>query len=332
MIRAALGRVGALLSVLLFLSVVVFLVQSVLPGDPVRAFFGRNASLELIAQKTAELGYDRPLWEQYLLFLGRIATGDLGDSLSTHRPVATDLAAFLPATLELAFVASLLALVGGVALGTLSAGRPRSALPLRIGSIAASSAPAFFVALLLVLLFYRTLRWLPQGGRISGPAPDGPTGFHLIDTLLAGDLAAFGSAVEHLALPAVTLAIVPAVAIGRTLRSALSSTLRKDFIRTARAKGLREGAVILRHGLRNSASPVLSMAGLQLALLLAGAITVEVVFAWPGVGLYLFQAIRASDFPAIIAVVLVLGIGYVVVNALVDLLQLWADPVRRRNA
>jgi peptide/nickel transport system permease protein len=326
-VTRALGRVASSAGVLVVLSLIAFAIQTYLPSDPVRAFFGRNASPELIAAKTRELGLDLPVYQQYLRFLGRAVTGDLGTSLTTQRTVAADLAAYLPATIELLVVAAVMAVVGGVAVGVLSAGHPAAALPIRALSIASASAASFFVALLLVFVFYRQLGWFPHGGR--GDGADGPTGLFVVDGLLAVNLPALGDALLHLVLPAFTLALAPGTAIARTLRGSLGATLRSDFVTTARIKGLTEATVLLRHGLRNSLSPVLSMAGLQIGLMLTGAVTVEVVFGWPGLGNYLFQAISKSDFPAVMGVVLVLGVAYVVINAVVDALQVWADPRSR---
>jgi len=325
------GRLVSLAAVVLALTFAVFLVQAVLPADPVRAFFGRNASPELIAEKTAELGYDQPLVQQYLGFLGRIATGDLGDSLQTRRPVTSDLADFLPATFELALAAAFLAGIGGLALGVSAQFGSAGPTMLRTLAVTLSSAPSFLLGIVGILIFYRRLGWLPSGGRSGIDDPPDITGFYLFDSIVSFDLRAFWDGIVHLIMPAAILAVGPAVAIGRTLRATLASTLQADHVRSARAMGLSERRIIARHGLRNSIGPVLSVAGLQVGLLIAGAVVVEVVFSWPGVGLYLSQAIRLSDFPAVVGVVLVLGITYVLVNAAVDILQLVADPRQRRT-
>ena len=327
--RAIATRLVSLILVVLALTFAVFLVQTLLPADPVRAFFGRNASPELIAQKQAELGYDQPIFQQYFGFLGRVASGDLGNSLQTRRPVTSDLANFLPATFELALVAAILAGLGGLVLGVSaqfgSAGPPI----LRTLAVTLSSAPSFLLGILGILFFYRRLDWLPAGGRSSIDDPPDITGFFLLDSILSLDPSALWDGILHLIMPATILAVGPAVAIGRTLRATLASTLETDHIRSVRAMGVSERRIITRHGLRNSVGPVLSVAGLQVGLLIAGAVVVEVVFSWPGVGLYLSQAIRVSDFPAVVGVVLVLAITYVLVNAIVDILQLAADPRQR---
>jgi len=196
----------------------------------------------------------------------------------------------------------------------------------RLVSVMWSSAPTFFVGLLGILLLYRRLGWLPPGGRTANTLEATSTGFLFFGRLLRFELAGVWDAARHLLMPATVLALGPAVAIGRTLRGSLRDILRDDQVRTARAKGLTERAVLVRHGLRNALGPTLSMAGLQIGLLLAGVIVVEVVFSWPGLGQYLDQSIDRADFPAILGVVMVLGASYVVINTIVDLLQLVADP------
>ena len=326
MARFALTRLVSLVGILLGLSVVVFLLQAVVPADPVRAMVGASATPEIVEAKRHELGLDQPLPAQYTQFLSRAVRGDLQMSLHTHRPVRTDIAAFLPATLELAAAALALAVVLGGALGLLTArGRGTS---LRVGLVASASVPAFLLALLLLVVFYAQLRWVPGSGRISAEldAPTGPTGLLTIDGLLAGRLDVVRDALAHLALPALCLALGPAVALGRTLRSSLHTVLGSDHIRTARAKGLTERGVLVRHGVRPALNAPLTMTGLQVGMLLAGVVVIESIFAWPGLGLYTARAITSVDFPAIVGVTLVMGAVYVIVNALVDLAQIAADP------
>lgn len=325
--KMILVRVGSLLAVLLILTMVVFVIQSVLPADPARAAVGGQATQEVVDAKRHELGYDKPLPEQYVSFLGKVAQGDFGDSLRTRRPVLEDISKFAPATLELAFTAALFAGVLGIILGLWSAQGGRGSGVARVTMLALSSAPAFFLAILLILLFYRNLGWLPASGRMSSQYSDtGPSGFLLFDSLTHGDPQQWWDAFRHLILPATVLALGPAVAIGRVLRSSLLDVMRQDHVRTARAKGLSERMVVFRHALRNASGPALSMAGLQVGLLLAGVVVIELVFAWPGLGLYTQQSIQQADFPAVIGITLVLGIAYVVINAVVDILQLVADP------
>jgi len=326
MARFTLTRLASLVGILLGLSVVVFLLQAVVPADPVRAMVGASATPQIVEAKRHELGLDRPLPAQYAQFLSRAVRGDLQMSLHTRRPVRTDIAAFLPATLELAATALAMAVVLGGALGLLTArGRGTS---LRVGLVASASVPAFLLALLLLIVFYAQLRWFPGSGRISAEleAPTGPTGLLTVDGLLAGRLDVVRDALAHLALPALCLALGPAVALGRTLRSSLQTVLGADHIRTARAKGLTERGVLLRHAVRPALNAPLTMTGLQVGMLLAGVVVIESIFAWPGLGLYTARAITSVDFPAIVGVTLVMGAAYVIVNALVDLAQVAADP------
>lgn len=324
--RLIIGRLAGLVGVILALTLIVFVIQTMLPSDPVRAFFGRNTPPEEIERRRAELGYDRPVVAQYIGFLGRLAQGDLGDSLRTRRPVTSDLSTFLPATLELAGAALVLALFIGAGIGLASVRTGRRSTGIRMVSVAFASVPTFFIGILGIMFLYRQLGWFPPGGRSSDPSRDSVTGLLTVDAIVRLEPSSLLDALRHLAMPAVALALGPAVAIGRTLRGALLDELREDHIRTARSKGLTERAVLVRHGIRNALTPTLAMTGLQVGLLLAGAIVVEVVFSWPGVGTYLNQALQSSDFPAVVGVVLVLGVGYLLVNFVVDLLQLVADP------
>jgi len=326
MARFTLTRLASLVGILLGLSVVVFLLQAVVPADPVRAMVGASATPQIVEAKRHELGLDRPLPAQYAQFLSRAVRGDLQMSLHTRRPVRTDIAAFLPATLELAATALAMAVVLGGALGLLTArGRGTS---LRVGLVASASVPAFLLALLLLIVFYAQLHWFPGSGRISAEleAPTGPTGLLTVDGLLAGRLDVVRDALAHLALPALCLALGPAVALGRTLRSSLQTVLGADHIRTARAKGLTERGVLLRHAVRPALNAPLTMTGLQVGMLLAGVVVIESIFAWPGLGLYTARAITSVDFPAIVGVTLVMGAVYLIVNALVDVAQVAADP------
>ena len=321
-------RLVALLAVLLGLSAIVFVLQTVIPSDPARAMVGASASRSVVEAKRHELGYDKPLPQRFGDFLGRLAHGDLESSLRTRNAVSEDLGSFAPATLELALVSAALAAALGAGLGLMLAGGGRGARIMRLLLIGGASVPAFLTALLLILVFYSGLHWLPASGRVTDTLvlPDGPTKLLLVDSLLHAQPNLFWSALQHLVLPAFTLALLPALAIARTLSTSLGKGLREDHVRTARSKGLAERRVLLRHALRNSAGPALTMGGLQFGLLLGGIVVVERIFAWPGLGLYLDQSIAYSDFPAITGTTLLLGSAFVVVNFLVDVAQAWADP------
>jgi peptide/nickel transport system permease protein len=320
-------RFVAMIGILIVLAAVVFMLERFTPADPVHVMVGANASPATIAAARHQLGYDKPVPQQFLSYLGGLAHGDLEMSLRTRRPVTTDLGDYLPATIELAMYGLILAIVIGGTLGLATALRLRGSGIVRFLLLGVASAPPFLLAICCILLFYRRLGWLPATGRSSiENAPSGPTKLLTVDGLLHGRWDVVTDAFRHLVLPAFCVAIVPAVAIGRVLRSSLVGTMGSDHVRTARAKGLRESTVVGRHAVRNSIGPALSMTGLQVGLMFAGVIVVEEVFAWPGIGLYTAQSIPRTDFPAIAGVTLVLGAVYVIVNALVDVGQAIADP------
>jgi len=320
-------RLGAMVLIVLALTAIIFLLQKISHINPVHAYLGANASHAAIEKESAILGYNKPIIDQYFHYIGGLLHGNLGRSLRTRRPVATDLRAYLPATVELTLAALGIALVLGAVLGLASAGRWRGAGALRVLMIAGASTPAFLLALVGVLVLNGDLHWLPASGDtgVANP-PGGPTGMIVLDALLHGEFATMWDGIVHLMLPAFCVAIGPAVSIGRVLRGSLHSAMKSDFVRTARAKGLMDRVVLFRHALRNSLSAALSMTGLQIGLMFAGVVVVETVFAWPGIGLYTEQSIPQADFPAIAGVTLVLGVGYVVINALVDVMQVLVDP------
>lgn len=318
-------RLSAAVVILLVLSLVIFILQSVAPGDPARAYLGANASTEAVAAQRRALGLDDPLFVRYFRFLGDVCTGDLGRSLRTRQPVTADLAAYLPPTVELVLTAFVLALILAALYALSGAMRWRGGALGRGVLLILAMAPPFLLALVGIVVFFGQLGWLPSRG-VGNFEDPGPFGMQALDTLLHGQLDAFGDALAHLVLPATVLAIAPAVAIGRVLRSSLQSVLDVDYVRTARAKGLGEAQVVGRHVVRNAIGPALSMTGLQLGVMFAGVVVVEQVFSWPGIGNYLAASIPVSDFPAIAGVTLVLGAIYVLANALVDLLQAVADP------
>jgi peptide/nickel transport system permease protein len=325
--RLILRRLVEMVIVLLVLTGVVFALRQLQPADPARVALGGRASTGAIEEYRKNLGLNEPLPVQYVIYLGNVVTGDFQISVRTQRPVAEDLAVALPATLELTFVALLAALVGGVSLGMLGAARGRGATAIRGVMIFGASIPVFLIAYGCILLFSRRLGWLPGVGRTSFRDFElGPTGLLTVDSLLAGRGDVFVDALQHMVLPALTIALLSAVSIGRVLRSSLHSTLQSPYARTARAKGLPERAVVTRHGLRNASGPAISMAGLQVGLMFAGIVIVETIFAWPGIGWYMAQSIPTNDFAAIGAVTLILGAIYVVINAGVDILQMVADP------
>jgi ABC-type dipeptide/oligopeptide/nickel transport system permease component len=324
--RFVLTRLAGLVLVLLAMTLVIFLLRQVVPSDPARAAVGPNAPESVVKLKREELGLDKPVYTQYFDYLGNVVQGDFGTSTRTLSPVSDDIREYLPASLELMIAAIVVAAVLAAALA-LGQTLLRRAGFLRIFLLGGASAPIFLVAELLLLFLWFKLAWLPGGGRTEiADAPTGPTGLLTVDSVLAGRPDVFWDACLHLLLPALTLALPMGVAVGRTLRSSLVGTLRQDYIRTARSKGLTERSVIRRHGLRNSATGALSMAGLQVGLLLANLLVVERIFAWPGLGEYTVESLARSDLSAVLGVALVFGVIFIVTNTLVDLLQALADP------
>ncbi|MCU1455044.1 MAG: gsiC 2 [Acidimicrobiales bacterium] len=322
-----LKRLASLVVLLVVLTAVMFLLQRVSKTDPIVAYLGRGATGPAAAQARHHLGFDRPLIVQYVRYVDDVAHGNLQMSLHTHHPVMDDLKTYLPPTLELLFTALGLSLIGALILGTVSAMRLPGAGLLRLVMVAGAAAPTFLLGQLGVVFFYRRLGWLPATGQTSrNGVPTGPTGFLVLDALFSGDWPLVMDAVKHLVMPAACLAIGPAVAIGRVLRSSLMSSMDADYTRTARSKGLRESAVVLRHALRNAASGPAQMTGLQVGFMFAGIVVVEQIFAWPGLGSYTVGAITNSDFPAIVGVSLVAGAVFVILNAAVDIFQAAADP------
>jgi len=320
-------RLVAVVVILLALTAVLFALQQSSTSDPVKTSLGPGASRELVLETRKKLGLDDTLSQQYARYVGNLLHGDLGTSYRTRRPVSTDLGTFLPATVELTLFGLVLALVLAVLFAIATTLRWPGAGLFRLLLLVGSSAPAFLLAIGGIIVFYKQLGWLPATGRTDVlDAPTGPTGLLTVDAVLHARPDVLGNALEHLLLPGIAIAVGPAVSIGRVLRSSLVSTLRTDYTRTARAKGLREPQVMRRHVLRNSLGPALSMTGLQVGLMFAGVLVVELIFAWPGLGQYTAQSIPVDDFPAIAGVMLLLGVAYVAINTVVDLLQAAADP------
>lgn len=320
-------RLLGAIPVLFVLVLAVFTLQQVAPVDPVAAVVGAKASPEVYAAARHELGYDRPLPVQFWNYLVSAVQGDLGQSSLTRTPVLSDIATFLPVTLELLAVAMVFTVVIGALLGLATAQGWRGSGVLRVVMVSGASVPVFLACLLGMLVFYRYLNILPVTGESSyDDAPTGPTHFLLIDGLLAGRPEIFADGLYHLVLPAFCLALTPAVAVGRVLRSSLATTMRADHTRTVRAKGMSEKRILFMHTARNSLGPVLALMGLQIAVMVGNCILVELIFARPGIGFYIARAIDKADFNAIAGVTLMIGLLYVMTNIVVDALQSVADP------
>jgi peptide/nickel transport system permease protein len=309
-----------------------FLLSQAVPADPVTANLGEQAAADpqAVAAFRHEWGLDRSLPEQYGVYVWNVLRGNLGVSVSTRQPVWLDLQQRFPATIELAVVAMALSIVVGLPLGILSAVRRDSLVDqaTRVVSLVGVSMPVFWLALVALLVFYARLGWAPAPGRLSASlsAPPMVTGFLLVDSLLAGRWDAARDTLHHLVLPAVVLSTYNLGVLARLMRGSALDVLGEDYVRTARAKGLGERAVVLRHATRNALLPVVTVIGLSFGRLLSGAVITESVFAWPGLGLYAFRSATALDFPAIMGVGVVVATVYIVANLLVDLAYAVIDP------
>jgi len=324
MLRYTLRRLILLIPVLVGLSVLVFAVARLLPGDPVRLAAGPNASEAEIRNLATEFGLDRPLPVQYWSYATGLLRGDWGVSIYTRRPVAEDLRIYLPATLELVVAAMLLAVMIGIPAGLFAAAH-RDRWPdyaSRVFSLGAISMPRFFLGLLLQLAFAMWLGWLPLGGRfpLTEDAPATITGFLTIDSLAAGDLHAFGLALRYLALPAFAMCLSPLATITRMMRASTLEVLQQDYVLTARALGLSHRLILFKYVARNALSATLTIIGLYFGFLLGGTVLVETVFDWPGIGLYATKAIVTQDFMPVIGVTLAICVVFVISNLAVDLL------------
>ena len=309
-----------------------FVLSHAIPADPVTANLGEQAAAnpEAVAAFKHRWGLDRPLYEQYGLYLWNLAQGDMGTSISTRQPVALDLKQRFPATIEVALVAMVLSLLIGIPLGIFSAVRRDSALDqfARVVSLVGVSMPVFWLALVAILLFYAHLGWAPPPGRLSANiiAPPAVTGFLLIDSLLAQRPDVAIDALQHLVLPAIVLSLHSLGVTTRMMRGSMLEVLSEDYVRTARAKGLRERIVVFRHAARNGLIPIITVVGVNFGRLLSGAVIIETVFAWPGLGLYAFQSATSLDFPAIMGAGIVIATVYIFVNLLVDIAYAFVDP------
>ncbi len=324
-----------LLLVTLFgLTLVVFGVSHVAPGDPARLAAGPEASQEQIKLVQKEFGLDRPLPVQYGLYLKDLLQGNLGRSIRTRHDVLDDMRTFLPATLELVFFAMLLAAVLGIAFGVLAAVYRDGWLDhvLRLISIGGVAVPMFWLALMLQLLFALKLNLVPSGGRIalSMSPPTTITGFFLVDSLVTANWPAFWSALRHIFLPALVLSSPSLAAVTRMMRSDMLDTLSKEFVVNARACGLPEKLIVAKYVLKNAMIPTLTLIGLRYGWMLGGTVLVETVFDWPGIGLYAVQSSVSSDFMPVMAVTLVIGLNFALANLVVDLLYGVLDPRVRR--
>ena len=325
-------RLLLLIPMLIGVTLLTFVVSHFVPANPLVVIVGEKSldKPDIVNAAIEKWGLNKSLPEQYLIYLANLARGDLGISFKTKRPVTQDLRDFLPATVELSIASMLFALIFGLPLGIIAAIKSGSWLDhvSRLVSLLGASMPPFWSGLMVLFLFYYKLQILPGPGRIDTRlvAPNSITGMYLMDSLLAGDRQAFANSLQHLILPSVVLGWFTLALICRITRASLLEVLRMDYIRTARAKGLREQTVILIHALRNAFIPTLTVLGLAFAGLMTGAIMTETIFAWPGIGRYAVESAANLDYPAVLGTTLLIAVIYILVNLTVDVLYGVLDP------
>jgi peptide/nickel transport system permease protein len=329
LISYVIRRVLSLVPTLLGVSIIVFLFLRMIPGDPALALAGEHASEANVERIREEFGLNKPLYEQYLLYMGKVLRGDLGTSVLSRRAIGDEVQARFPATLELSVCALAIALVVGLPAGIISATKRNSVFDnlAMIGSLLGISMPIFWLGLMLNWLFAVRLGWLPSVTRLdAGIHIQRITNLLVVDSILTANPEALINAIKHLILPSVALATIPMAIIARMTRSAMLEVLEQDYVRTARAKGLVERVVITRHALQNALLPVITILGLQVGLLLSGAVLTETIFAWPGIGRWLYLSILARDYPIVQGMALFITLIFLVVNLLVDLSYAMVDP------
>ncbi len=336
MISFFLRKLSILIPTFLGVTLIAFVFIRLLPGDPVMVMAGeRGMTEERHAEMKKEYGFDRPIFEQYFVYIKGVLQGDLGKSIITKKPVFEEFMLLFPATAELSLVAITIAILVGLPVGMIAAvkrGSPFDHLTMT-GALTGYSMPIFWWGLLCIIFFSGILKWTPVSGRISFLYYFEPvTGFMLIDSLLSGQSGAFASAILHLILPSVVLATIPMAIIARQTRSAMLEVLGEDYVRTAKAKGLGARRVIGLHALRNALIPVVTIIGLQVGVLFAGAILTETIFSWPGIGKWMVDSIFRRDYPSVQGGLLLIAAIVVIVNLFVDLLYGLINPqIRHRN-
>lgn len=330
MLRFLLTKVSLIIPTFFGVTLLTFAMVRLIPGDPIELMAGeRGVTPERHALLAAQYGFDKPMLEQYVIYISDVLQGDLGKSIVTKKPVLSEFLTLFPATVELSICAMIFALVIGLPVGIIAGVRRGSFWDHSVMGVSLTgySMPIFWWGLLLIILFSVNLHWTPVSGRISLLYFfDDVTGFMLIDSLLSGQKGAFASALHHLVLPAIVLGTIPLAVIARMTRSAMIEVLGDDYVRTARAKGLSPLRVVSVHALRNALIPVITVIGLQVGTLLAGAILTETIFAWPGIGKWLIESINRRDYPSLQGGVLLVAMVIVAVNLIVDLLYGLINP------
>src|SRR6056297_66178 len=329
LLRYLLKRLILLIPTVIGVTILVFLLVHFIPGDPIEVMLGDKATEAARQALTERLGLDKPMYEQYWNWFVHALQGDFGVSVQSRLPVTEAILSRLPATIELALTATIVAAVFGIIVGVSAAYHHNSKFDhlLVTFSLVGVSIPIFWLGIMLMFLFSAILGWLPVSGRISmGAGVQEVTGFYLIDTLLQGDFSLFLDSLKHLLLPALSLATIPLSQIVRVTRSSMLDVLSEDYVRTARAKGLPYRKIIYKHALKNALIPVITVIGLQMGKLLAGAILTETVFSWPGTGRLLIQSISNRDYPMVQGIVFILAFAFILVNIIVDVIYAKLDP------
>jgi peptide/nickel transport system permease protein len=330
MARFVLHRLVLTIPALFGLLVLTFIMLRVVPNDPSAALAGENATPEQIAEVRKAYGFDQPLWKQFVIYVGQVGSGDLGNSIISNRPVLRDIAERLPATIELTFVSLLFATIVGIPVGTIAAVWYQSLFDhaVRVLSVAGLAIASFWFAIILQMIFAMELDWLPLRGRFpEGLAPPlHLTGLYLIDSLLTLRFDLFGKAAEYILMPAFTLSLAGLASIARFTRAGVLETLQKEFVHYAEAAGYRRLRIIWVYVLRNPVVGATTQIGLLFGGLISSAVAVEAIFDWPGVGSYAVNAILSSDYKAVLAITLVVGLIYALVNIMVDVVHAWLDP------
>ena len=323
-------RILLLFPVLFGLSILTFVISHVAPGDPAASIAGINATKETIEMVRHKWGFDKPLPEQYIIYMKGLFRGDLGMSGHTQHPVWEDLKTFIPATAELALASLLFMIILGIPLGVIAANNKDGILDhlTRLGSVVGVCIPAFLLALIFQMVFYSKLGWLPAGGRLDASLtpPTTITGLYVIDSLLTANWVTLANSLKHLIMPAIVLGVSGLGGVARITRASMLEVIGSDYIKAARAKGVPERTVIGKHALKNSLIPVTTVVGLWIGALLGGTFIVEVIFYWPGIGYYGTAGILKQDFNTTIGVALFIGFVYVLANLAVDILYVFLDP------
>ncbi|PSK08552.1 ABC transporter permease [Brevibacillus porteri] len=322
-------RILMLIPVLVGMSIIVFSIIRAIPGDPALTILGEKATPQAIADIREALGLNNPWYIQYFDYMKDILSGNLGESLQTNAPISDEILPYLAATTELTIVSMLIAVFIGVNAGILSAWKQNSWFDYcaMLIALVGVSMPIFWLGLMEQWVFAQELKWLPSVGRDDSRNPvEAITHFYILDTMIAGSWDQLWEVIKHLILPGIALGTIPMAIIARITRSSMLEVMRADYVRTARAKGLAQFWVVYKHALKNAMIPVLTVIGLQIGLLLGGAVLTETIFGWPGVGRYIVTAIGNRDYPVIQSGILVIATIFVLINLLVDLLYAYIDP------